>query len=95
MAHPSAGLPGSPTRSVYHQEALATNQPQTVARISCTFGFRGMTRRIMRGFEASNDALALNLIDQVGPGGEFMSQDVTAKRCRAEIWNPTLLDRQP
>jgi trimethylamine--corrinoid protein Co-methyltransferase len=24
-----------------------------------------------------------------------MSQDVTAKRCRAEIWNPTLMDRQP
>jgi hypothetical protein len=38
---------------------------------------------------------ALDLIDQVGPGGEFMSQEVTAKRCRAEIWNPTLMDRQP
>jgi hypothetical protein len=38
---------------------------------------------------------ALDLIDPVGPGGEFMSQDVTAKRCRAEIWNPTLMDRQP
>jgi len=24
-----------------------------------------------------------------------MSQDVTAKRCPAEIWNPTLMDRQP
>ena len=54
-----------------------------------------MTRRIMRGIEVSDDALMLDLIDQVGPGGEFMSQDVTAKRCRAEIWNPTLKDRQP
>ena len=54
-----------------------------------------MTLRVMRGFEASDDALAMDLIDQVGPGGEFMSQDVTAKRCRAEIWNPTLMDRQP
>ena len=54
-----------------------------------------MTRRIMRGIEVSDDALMLDLIDQVGPGGEFMSQEVTAKRCRAEIWNPTLLDRQP
>jgi trimethylamine---corrinoid protein Co-methyltransferase len=50
---------------------------------------------VMRGFEASNDALMPDLIDQVGPGAEFMSQDVTAKRCRAEIWNPTLMDRQP
>ena len=54
-----------------------------------------MTLRVIRGFEVSDDALMLDLIDQVGPGGEFMSQDVTAKRCRAEIWNPTLMDRQP
>ena len=54
-----------------------------------------MTRRIMRGIEVSDDALMLDLIDQVGPGGEFMSLEVTAKRCRAEIWNPTLMDRQP
>jgi trimethylamine--corrinoid protein Co-methyltransferase len=54
-----------------------------------------MTRHVMRGIEVSDDALALDVIDQVGPGGEFMSLDVTAKRCRAEIWNPTLMDRQP
>jgi trimethylamine---corrinoid protein Co-methyltransferase len=54
-----------------------------------------MTLRVMRGFKASNDALALDQIDQVGPGGEFMARDVTAKRCRAEIWTPTLMDRQP
>jgi trimethylamine:corrinoid methyltransferase-like protein len=34
-----------------------------------------MTLRVMRGFEASNDALMLDLIDQMGPGGEFMSQE--------------------
>jgi trimethylamine---corrinoid protein Co-methyltransferase len=54
-----------------------------------------MTRHIMRGIEVSDDTLMLDLIDHVGPGGEFMSQDVTAKRCRTEIWNPTLMDRQP
>ncbi len=55
----------------------------------------GMTRRVLRGIEVSDETLALDLIHQVGPGGEFMSQEVTAKRCRVEIWNPTLLDRQP
>jgi trimethylamine--corrinoid protein Co-methyltransferase len=54
-----------------------------------------MTLRVMRGFEVSDDALMLDLVDQVGPGGELMSLDVTAKRCRAGIWNPTLMDRQP
>jgi len=54
-----------------------------------------MTRRIMRGIEISDDTLMLDLIDRVGPGGEFMSTKETAKRCRAEIWTPTLMDRDP
>jgi trimethylamine--corrinoid protein Co-methyltransferase len=52
-----------------------------------------MTRRVMRGIEISDDTLMLDLIDQVGPGGEFMSARETARRCRTEIWNPTLMDR--
>jgi len=52
-----------------------------------------MTRRIMRGLEVSDDTLMLDLIDQVGPGGEFLSTRETARRCRAEIWTPALMDR--
>jgi len=36
----------------------------------------------------------LDLIDRVGPGGEFISSDETARLCRTEIWHPKLLDRQ-
>ena len=54
-----------------------------------------MTRRIMRGVEVSDETLLLDLIDQVGPGGEFMSERHTARHCRAEIWMPTLMDREP
>jgi trimethylamine--corrinoid protein Co-methyltransferase len=54
-----------------------------------------MTRRIMRGIEISDETLMLDLIDRVGPSGEFMSSKETARRCRAEIWNPRLMDRQP
>jgi trimethylamine--corrinoid protein Co-methyltransferase len=53
-----------------------------------------MTRRMMRGIEVSDDTLMLDLIDAVGPGGEFISATETARRCRAEIWHPTLIDRQ-
>jgi trimethylamine--corrinoid protein Co-methyltransferase len=53
-----------------------------------------MVRRIMRGVEISDETLMLDLIDRVGPGGEFVSTKETARRCRAEIWNPTLMDRQ-
>ena len=53
-----------------------------------------MTRRIMRGMEVSDSTLMLDLIDAVGPGGEYLSTKDTARRCRAEIWDPTLMDRQ-
>jgi len=36
----------------------------------------------------------LDLIDQVGPAGDFMSTEETARRCRQEIWVPRLMDRQ-
>ncbi len=54
-----------------------------------------MTRRIMRGIEVSDDTLMLDLIDEVGPGGEYLSAKETARRCRTEIWRPKLMDRQP
>ena len=53
-----------------------------------------MTRWILRGLEVSDETLMLDLIDEVGPGGEFVSRKETARQCRTAIWNPTLLDRQ-
>lgn len=55
----------------------------------------GATRRIMRGIEVSDDTLMLDLIDRVGPGGDFLCEKETAKRCRTEIWTSTLMDRAP
>jgi trimethylamine--corrinoid protein Co-methyltransferase len=37
----------------------------------------------------------LDLIDEVGPGGHFIATRETARRCREEIWMPTLMDRDP
>lgn len=55
----------------------------------------GMARRLMRGIEVDDQSLMLDLIDRVGPGGEFMSQMETARNFRKEIWMPRLMDRQP
>jgi len=53
-----------------------------------------MTRRILRGIVVSDETLMLDLIDEVGPAGAFMSTYETAKQCRDEIWVPALMDRQ-
>jgi trimethylamine---corrinoid protein Co-methyltransferase len=55
----------------------------------------GLTRRIMAGIEVSDDDLMLDLIDEIGPGGNFLAAESTARRCRSEIWNPSVLDRKP
>jgi trimethylamine--corrinoid protein Co-methyltransferase len=54
-----------------------------------------MARRMMRGIEVNAETLQLDLIDRVGPGGEFISQMETARGFRKEIWFPSLMDRQP
>jgi trimethylamine--corrinoid protein Co-methyltransferase len=54
-----------------------------------------MARRVLRGIEVSEETLMLDLIDQVGPGGHFIATRETARRCREEVWMPSLMDRAP
>ena len=52
----------------------------------------GMVRRIMGGVEVSDETMALDVIDKVGPGGHFLGEDHTYRHFRAN-WFPKLLDR--
>jgi trimethylamine--corrinoid protein Co-methyltransferase len=51
-----------------------------------------MIKRVMGGVRIDDETLALNVIDQVGPGGEFMSHDHTYRHFR-EVWYPKLFSR--
>ena len=51
------------------------------------------SRRINRGFEVDEESLAFDVIEEVGPKGEFLTHDHTAENFR-EIWYPTLLDHR-
>ncbi len=51
------------------------------------------TKRFMQGLEISDETLALDLIDQVGPDGDFMSTKHTLVHFK-EDWYPRLFDRQ-
>ena len=53
----------------------------------------GMVRRIMRGVEVTNETLALDDIDRVGPSGEFITSEHTYKSFKRETWFPTLMNR--
>jgi trimethylamine--corrinoid protein Co-methyltransferase len=53
----------------------------------------GFVRRLMRGVELSPEALALDVIDEVGPGGSYLGTSHTVRHFR-ETWSPRLLDRR-
>ncbi len=55
----------------------------------------GMAGRVLDGVRVSDEALAVDLIDQVGPQGTFLNTRHTQRAWRAEQYLPQLADRQP
>ena len=51
-------------------------------------------RRIQRGFDISRNRIGLDVIHEVGPGGNFLSHGQTLKYCREEHWIPRFLNRR-
>ncbi|UCG02491.1 MAG: trimethylamine methyltransferase family protein [Candidatus Heimdallarchaeota archaeon] len=49
--------------------------------------------RVLRGIEISDEALAVDVIHDVGPGGEYLSHSHTLKHFRSEFFLPKLFDR--
>ena len=49
----------------------------------------GQVRRMMRGVPVNDYELAVDIIDQVGPGGNFVRLKHTADNCRRDYWKPT------
>jgi trimethylamine--corrinoid protein Co-methyltransferase len=52
-----------------------------------------MVKRILRGIPVSDETMALDVMEAVGPGGHYLEQDHTYRRFKTEIWRPKLLDR--
>lgn len=51
----------------------------------------GRTRRLLKGIDTDKEALGVEAIQRVGPGGNFLGDDHTAKHFR-ETWLPELSD---
>ncbi len=54
----------------------------------------GIVKRMRRGFEVIPETLALDVVKQVGPGGNFMAEEHTLRHMRSELFQPLLSDRQ-
>lgn len=53
-----------------------------------------MVKRYMRGFDIDSEHLALDVIRQVGPGGNFLQQKHTLDFFKQEHWQPGIFNRK-
>ncbi|MCK4283671.1 MAG: trimethylamine methyltransferase family protein [Candidatus Brocadiae bacterium] len=53
----------------------------------------GMVKRFLSGVRVEEQTLALSVIKEVGPGGNFLAHEHTARNMRSELWYPKLMDR--
>ncbi len=75
---------------VGYLESGLTNSPEMMVLANEIIS---ATRRFTGGVRLNDDALALDVIDAVGPGGEFLSTDHTMAHWR-ELWVPQISNRQ-
>ncbi len=54
----------------------------------------GMVKRYLRGFEIDSEHLALDVIKQVGPGGNFLQEKHTLDFFMQEHWQPRIFNRK-
>jgi trimethylamine--corrinoid protein Co-methyltransferase len=72
----------------YIDNGLTTSYQQLVVMDEVV----GMVGRFMQGVEVSDETMALDVIDRVGPGGHYLADEHTLKHFKRN-WFPTLLDR--
>jgi trimethylamine--corrinoid protein Co-methyltransferase len=52
-----------------------------------------MVKHILRGIPVTDETMALDVIDEIGPGGHYREHDHTT-RFKTELWRPKLINRQ-
>ncbi len=75
---------------VGYLEAGLTTSPEMMV---LTGEMISMMRRFVGGLALDAEALALDVIHKVGPGGDFLTQKHTLNHFR-ELWQPSLFDRR-
>ncbi len=75
---------------VGYLEAGLTTSPEMIV---FTAEMIDMMRHFVGGVSFDAESLAMDVIDQVGPGGEFLSTDHTMNHFR-DFWEPTLFNRK-
>jgi trimethylamine--corrinoid protein Co-methyltransferase len=80
---------------IHHAHGMVTNMSAaSLEQMVIDDEIVGMALRALRGVEVSDDALAVEAIDRVGPGGHYLMDAHTIQFMRSEPFHPPLADRQ-
>jgi len=81
---------GNLVHDVGYIESGLTSSMELVAICDEIISMLGM---LYRGIATDGDRLAADVVDEVGPGGQFLDSDHTVRHFRTEHFLPRLLDR--
>lgn len=74
-----------------YMESAKTGSLEMIVMVDEIIGY---IKRIMRGIRVDEETLATEVINDVGPGGNFLTHKHTLKHLREEIGKPSLADRK-
>jgi len=77
-----------------HMGILGADQAGSLEQLIADNEMAAYVKRVLRGFSVDEDTLALDVIRQVGIGGNFLGEAHTYDHFRQELWFPTAFDRR-
>jgi trimethylamine--corrinoid protein Co-methyltransferase len=94
MSAALAALAGS--NFIHHAAGMLENMNAVAAeQFVIDNDILGMAMRLVRGIEVDDETLALDTIDEVGPGGHYLMAEHTLRHMRSEFYYPSaVVDRQ-
>lgn len=89
-------LPGMAGAQLIHNAAGQIDSSMAVAYEQYVLDNEiiGNIKRVLKGISVTPETLAVELIQEVGPGGHFLAQEHTLKHMRQELYLPALAVRQ-
>ncbi|KUO48988.1 MAG: trimethylamine methyltransferase [Desulfitibacter sp. BRH_c19] len=86
-----AGLSGA--NLIHDVGYIESGLTQSLASLTVCNETISLVRRIIRGYQINDETVAIDVIEEVGPGGEFVTHEHTLKHFRQEHWSPKLINR--
>jgi trimethylamine--corrinoid protein Co-methyltransferase len=77
-----------------HMGILGADQAASLQQLVADDRMAAYVKRVLRGFSVEEDTLALDVIKEVGIGGNFLGEGHTHRHFRRELWFPIAFDRR-